>query len=196
MFSNSSPTKNKVVISPKISPPTSPDKENKLGEISLAEEKFGKIAMKMTDLNIAVDPSNPNGLRVTESKLKEIMDDLTKFRKECQSNGDCITIPSLSNDIEELLSQTTVLHSYISKQLKAMNRYDNEEESFDELELDRSEIAKLLILTSKLYATRQIDLKQKGYIKDKIVRKEGYLRKMLQQEELGLNTLATFASLP
>ena len=196
MFNNVSPTKNKVVISPKITPPTSPDKDSQLVEISLAEEKFGKIAMKMTDLNIAVDPSNPNGLRNTEFKLKEIIDDLTKFKQESQSNGDCKAIPTLSNDIEELLSQTTVLYGYISKQLKAMNRYDNEEESFDELELDRNEIAKLLILTSKLYNTKQIDLKQKGYIKDKIIRKEGYLRKMLQQEELGLNTLATFASLP
>eukprot|EP01006_Ploeotia_vitrea_P033362 TRINITY_DN65471_c1_g1_i1.p1 TRINITY_DN65471_c1_g1~~TRINITY_DN65471_c1_g1_i1.p1 ORF type:complete len:180 (+),score=3.66 TRINITY_DN65471_c1_g1_i1:42-581(+) len=176
---------------------SSPSKEkNEIAQMSQAEEKFINITKKMTQLDISVDPSNPKGLINTQNQLNEIIKDLENFAIECKNNGDSERIPSLNKDIQELLSQTHTLYGHISKQVKAMDRYEDEEESYDELELNREEIVKLFLLTSKAYKNKQIDEKQKGFIKDRIIHRDGYLRKIMQQEELGVPTLATFASLP
>jgi len=157
-----------------------------------------KITEKMTKLDISVDPSNPKAINNTKAKLEEIIRDLEEFSKDCKESVDSEKIPSLMSDISDLLQQVQILYSHISKQAKAIDRYEDEGESYDEEELSREEIAKLLLLTSKAFRGQQITAEQRGFIKDKVVKREGYLRKILQQEELGtvVNALVTFANIP
>ncbi len=58
--------------------------------------------------------------------------------------------------------------------------------NYDDSVLQREEIAKLLLLTIKSYELNRISVKQKGHIKDQVCRRLGYLRLVLQQEDIGL----------
>ena len=178
----------------------------------------------MGNLNISVDPSNPKAISATKTNLEEIISDLVQFSSDCRLNGDTDRIPTLVGDIDQLLSQTRVLHGHISKQIHAMHRMDIETDrdgdrngggdrhgddtgsgsnsedggEYEEDPLNREEIAKLLLLTSKAYQAKHIDKEQKGHLKDEIVRRRSYLRKVVEQEDFGnvLTTLATFARIP
>lgn len=167
-------------------------------EPSEAELRFIAITQKMTKLDISVDPSNPNAIINTKTKLEEIISDLQVFERDCREGADSDKIPSLLGDISELLQQVRTLYGHISKQAKAMDRCEDEDSSEEEEALERSEIAKLLLLTSKAFRTGQITPQQRAAIKDKVINRDGYLRKILQQEELGtvVNALVTFANIP
>jgi hypothetical protein len=192
---DSSPTKLKIP-----SPTQSPDSASgdAQAEPSAAELRFVTITEKMTKLDISVDPSNPNAINNTKIKLEEIIRDLEEFARDCAESGDAEKLPSLNGDISDLLQQVRTLHGHISKQAKAMDRYEGEGESYDEEELGREEIAKLLLLTSKAFRAGQISTEQRAFIKDKVIAREGYMRKILQQQELGtvVNALVTFANIP
>lgn len=175
-----------------------------------SEERFKAITVKMGKLNISVDPSNPQAIVATRSDLEDIISDLEQFQTDCKMNGDAEHIPTLLTDIEQLLSQTHVLHGHISKQMHAMHRMDNVDSdagddagadadaSDSEELLSREEISKLLLLTNKAYQAQHIDLNQKAFLKDEIVRRKGYLRKVVEQEDFAnvLTTLALFAQIP
>lgn len=110
----------------------------------------------------------------------------------------------LNNEIENMLEQTQLLYKQIDatlqrvldentmkQQLPSTSTTNNKSSS--ELPLQREEIAKLLLLSSRAHSIQQINVQQWRAIKDEICRRNGNLRMILKQTDISavMNALAT-----
>jgi hypothetical protein len=167
----------------KSSPQKSPPKGMSL------EEKFAAVTNKMGSLDLAIDPSNPGSLSKAKAQLDEIIGDLEEFVEDDLLNDNSEKSKALLADVTELLSQTRVLQGHISKQVTAnisnAPASTPADETSDEPELKRDEIAKLLLLVSRAFGISQISVEQRGFLKNEIVNRKGYLRAVVQQEDIG-----------
>ena len=172
---------------------SSPNK-NALSSKSKLEERFAAITTKMGSLDLAIDPTLPDSLVRAEEQLGDIMQDLESFVKENLLDEDSDQAKALLGDVNVLLTQTKILQDHISRQIKAQqssktisvsNSGDDGNNSNAEADLKRDEIAKLLLLVSRAFGIKQITPEQRNFLKSEIVNRKGYLRKVVQQEDIG-----------
>jgi len=152
------------------------------------EEKFAAVTNKMGTLDLAIDPANPGSLTKAKAQLDEIIGDLEEFVEDDLLNDNSEKSTALLADVSELLSQTRVLQGHISKQISANVQNapsSTPMDDSDEPELRRDEIAKLLLLVSRAFGIQQISVEQRGFLKNEIVNRKGYLRTVVQQEDIG-----------
>lgn len=161
------------------------------------EEKFAAVTNKMSTLDLAIDPSNPDSLSKAKAQLDEIIGDLEEFLEDDLLNDNSEKSKALLADVTELLDQTRVLQGHIAKQISSnvSNAFSStSSDDSSESELKRDEIAKLLLLVSRAFGIQQISLEQRGFLKNEIVNRKGYLRSVVQQEDIG-KVLAMLAAI-
>ena len=159
------------------------------------EERFAAITTKMGSLDLAIDPTQPDSLIRAEAQLGDIMNDLECFVNENLLDEDSEQAKALLGDVNVLLTQTKILQEHISRQIKSQqssksisissNDFGNNNRNSEEEDLKRDEIAKLLLLVSRAFGIKQISPEQRNFLKTEIVSKKGYLRKVVQQEDIG-----------
>lgn len=164
------------------------------------EERFADVTAKMGGFDLVIDPGNPESLVKAKEQLDEIILELEGFLKSGDLEDNSEKSKALLGDVSDLLSQTRVLHGHISKQT---NKYSasvptGSTQSIPDVgdnPLRRDEIAKLLLLVARAYSIKQISLPQRSFLKSEIVNRKGYLRDVVQQEDIGkvLEMLAEIA---
>jgi hypothetical protein len=115
----------------------------------------------------------------------------------------------LNTEIENMLEQTQLLYKQIDVTLQRITANDEKKTdsspSFSspssptrkensEPPLQREEIAKLLLLSSRAHTIQQINVQQWRALKDEICRRKGYLRDILRQSDISA-VMAALASI-
>jgi hypothetical protein len=115
----------------------------------------------------------------------------------------------LHAEIENMLEQTQLLYKQIDATLQRITAKDPSAASGasgssssstsssahnSEPPLQREEIAKLLLLSSRAHSVQQISVQQWRGLKDEICRRKGYLRQILRQSDIS-SVMAALASI-
>lgn len=209
MSNNSSPSKNsgspyssplKNSGSPHKSPSSSPQRSSPVKSSpskQVSATDFAAMTSRVENLDLEIDPSNPQSLLRAKGDIDSIVRDLenfnaagaNKFSADDDGSEGVHLEASLVSDIGELLEQTKMLQDHINKQVKAMDRYTDDEPPAQETDsvrpLEREEIAKLLLLVARAYGIQQISVEQRAFIKNEICGRKGYLRNILLQDDIG-----------
>lgn len=103
-----------------------------------------------------------------------------------------------------MLEQTQLLYKQIDVTLQRITSTDEKKtvassssptrKGNSQPPLQREEIAKLLLLSSRAHTIQQIDVQQWRLLKDEICRRKGYLRDILRQSDISA-VMAALASI-
>jgi hypothetical protein len=103
-----------------------------------------------------------------------------------------------------MLEQTQLLYKQIDATLQRITAKDDSARatstasssstSSTEPPLQREEIAKLLLLSSRAHSVQQISVQQWRALKDEICRRKGYLRQILRQSDIS-SVMAALANI-
>ncbi len=94
---------------------------------------------------------------------------------------------SLNIEIGSLLEQALGLHSQLESVIRRATpsrTSPGKPLSSQEPELNREEVAKLLLLVSRAFSINQISNEQRNLIKDQICLRKGYLRNILRENDI------------
>lgn len=173
----------------------SQDKEKaEMDELDELDSRFSAMVKRVEKIDLTIDPRQPESLRKAERDLGHIISDLEKLQSTglpgIDVRGSSEIYGELSADIRDLLLQTKQLKQQISQTLPDQSIEDSEE-TIDLL--GREEIAKLLLVVSRAFSIQRISAEQRSFIKDEICRKKGYLRAVLEADDIFtvMNTLAS-----
>jgi len=152
------------------------------------KERFLAMASRVEAMGQGLSLSDPSSLLRTQTLLEQIIKDLQDMVRIGQSSG--ATDTKIMQDVIELYGQTTRLHKHlsdsISKQQEAARSLQQQETDLigKQPPLNRDEIGKLLLLTSRGYKRNELSFKQRAYIKHQILLQQGYLRVIIPLNDI------------
>lgn len=161
------------------------------------------MSKRVEKLDSIIDPKVPSSLIQARDELGSIISDLEKMKVQLESTDSPSRQPntkqkqSMETAIVELLKHTKILKGHIDNTIRSGEARDGVSDTGSEGSvsdspmnvqdpLKRDEIGKLLLLVSKAYQTRQITKQQRGVIKNRICRRSGYLRMILEQDDMNV----------
>ena len=149
------------------------------------------MAERVESMGKGIDPKDPNSLSKARATLVSIIADLQSMVTLGSQVQDDSKL-GMMQEVHNLLKQTQTLKLHldraiqISPSIAAAAKPSPPTASFlekqvlhDKVPLNRDEIAKLLLLTSRAWKSRLLSDKQRHFVKQVIVRREGYLRVIL-----------------